>query len=300
MGIYDRDYYRNDGPSFLASITSTAPVCKWLIMVNVAVFILQMLDLRGVFGPRGMFTQAFVLDTAAPWEVWRLLTHAFLHDPGSFFHIFWNMLFLWWFGSDLEQYYGSREFLAFYLASALAGGLLYLLAAVTRVMDGGVALGASGAVTAVMVLTALHWPHKTILIFFILPVPIWLVVLFQVGKDLWQFLGNIQTGVAVAVHLGGALFAFAYYQLQLRLLNLLPDFRAWRARRGRPQLRVYREEEPVVAAAPRPAPTDADEHLEAKVDAVLEKVARHGRQSLSEAEHQLLLRAGELYKKRRK
>jgi hypothetical protein len=138
------------------------------------------------------------------------------------------------------------------------------------------------------------------LIFFILPVPIWLVVIFQVGKDLWQFLGNIQTGVAVSAHLGGAFFGFLYYRFQLRLLSLLPDFSAWRARRGRPRLRVYREEEPVVAAAPRPAPSDMDEHLEAKVDAVLEKVARHGRQSLSEAEHQLLLKAGEMYKKRRK
>lgn len=300
MGIYDRDYYRNDGPSFLGSITNTAPVCKWLIIMNVAVFIVQMIDLRGVFGPPEMLKRALALNPDTPLEVWRLLTHAFLHSPYSFFHIFWNMLFLWWFGTDLEQHYGSKEFLAFYLVSAVAGGLMYVLAAVTGIIGGGFGYGASGAVTAVMVLTALHWPNKTILVFFILPVPIWLIVIFQVGKDFWQFLGGLETEVAVGGHLGGALFGFLYYQFQFRLLNFLPDFRAWRARRGRPQLRVYREEEPVVAARPRVVPSDTDEHLEAKVDAVLEKVARHGRQSLSEAEHQLLLKAGEMYKKRRK
>ena len=50
----------------------------------------------------------------------RLLSYAFLHDPGDIFHILFNMLFLWWFGSDVEDLYGPREFLSFYLTAALA------------------------------------------------------------------------------------------------------------------------------------------------------------------------------------
>ena len=63
MGIYDRDYYRNEGPSFLGSITSTTQVCTWLIVINVAVFFVQMMDLRGAFGPPLAFTRAFDLTT---------------------------------------------------------------------------------------------------------------------------------------------------------------------------------------------------------------------------------------------
>jgi membrane associated rhomboid family serine protease len=331
MGIYDRDYYRNEGPSFLGSITSTSSVCKWLIIINVAVFIIQMLDFRGVFGPRGGFTRAFDLTTGAAvrlapeqlrgldpdearevlrahdaeatrpgvlqGQVWRLLTYAFLHSPLAFFHIFWNMLFLWWFGSDVEELYGSREFLTFYLVSALAGGVAYVVAQVSGIVGSGAALGASGAVTAVMVLAALHFPTRVIMLFFVIPVPIWLIVVYQVGKDFWEFLGGFDTGTAVAVHLGGAAFAFAYFQLQLRLLSFVPNFRAWRVRRNRPRLRVYREEEPVAAPAPRAAAPDRDEQLEAKVDAILAKVAR--KENLTDKEQQILQRASEVYKKRR-
>ncbi len=336
MGIYDRDYYRNEGPSFLGSITSTTQVCTWLIVINVAVFIVQMMDLRGAFGQPLAFTSAFDLTTGlAPraadgqagddvrgfgqpdgrafhpprdepgrsgvlqGQVWRLLSYAFLH--GGFAHIFWNMLFLWWFGSDVEQIYGSREFLAFYLVSALLGGVAFVLTQLAGLIGPGSCVGASGAVTAVMVLTALHFPTRTILLFFILPVPIWLFVVYQVGKDFSTFLSGIDTEVAVTVHLGGAAFAFAYYKLQFRVLNFLPDFRAWRRQRSRPKLRVYREEEPVAAPAPRTAAAaaDLDEHLEAKVDAVLAKVAKHGQNSLTDNERQILLRASEVYKKKR-
>ena len=70
--------------------------------------------------------------------------------------------------------------------------------------------------------------------------------------------------------------------------------------RSRPKLRVYRPEprpEPVTAAVPRSEP---DAHLEEELDAVLEKVARHGRDSLTERENQILMRASEIYKRRRK
>src|SRR5262249_38031328 len=68
MGIYDRDYYRNEGPSFLGSITGTPAVCKWLIMINVAVFIVQLIDARGNPAAGGEFTRTFELNTGiAAW-----------------------------------------------------------------------------------------------------------------------------------------------------------------------------------------------------------------------------------------
>jgi membrane associated rhomboid family serine protease len=316
MGIYDREYYRREGPSFLRSFSDTGSVCKWLIIINIAAFVVQLLTKpQGILGiDQGPFTEALDLDVRAVLhgEVWRLLTHAFLHSPMTPWHILFNMLFLWWFGNEIEGMYGSREFLAFYLTAALVGGLAYVgweaavnWEAITGPASDGMprlaAYGASGAVTAVLVLYACHFPTRTILLFFMLPVPIWLLVVISVGLDAFRMLSGNSEGIAVTAHLGGAAFAFGYYKGQWRLLNLWSWLRSRRL--TRPRLRVYREEEaprpraPVsVAAAPK---KDVDEHLEAKLDEVLEKVARFGQDSLTDSERQILFRASEVYKKRR-
>src|SRR5947208_1266866 len=121
MGIYDRDYYRREGPSFLGTISSRGMMSWWLVGINVLVFILQLLA-----QPRGMppgaeemlrhlppdqipdqiqdqirrmvsnpVTDALILDATKVLhgEVWRLLTYAFLHSTFALDHIFWNMLF---------------------------------------------------------------------------------------------------------------------------------------------------------------------------------------------------------------
>jgi membrane associated rhomboid family serine protease len=251
----------------------------------------------------GWFTESFDLNPVAVLhgQVWRLLTHAFLHDPSSIMHILFNMLFLWWFGSDVEDLYGPREFLAFYLTSAVFAGVIYVVSAHFWMRDATAALGASGAVMAVMVLCACHYPHRTILLFFFLPVSIWLLLIFYLAQDAYVFLMKQQNGTAVAAHLGGALFGWVYYQQNWRLTNLrLPQLRGWRRQLFRPRLRVYREEEvrtPVrVPAATAPV---EDEQLEAKMDAILEKISRVGKDNLTDSEKELLLRASEVFRRRR-
>lgn len=330
MGIYDRDYYRRDGHSFLGSFTERGTVCKWLIGVNVACFLLQMVTMRpvaripefpdappevrdvvrmmGRAAPQqSIFEEAFVLDTDKVWhgQVWRLLTYAFLHSTAGVMHILFNMLFLWWFGSDVEDLYGPREFLAFYLVSAIVGGLVYTLTPLIGLGQHGVCVGASGAVTAVLVLCAIHYPTRIIYLFMFLPVPIWAFVAFSVAQDAFAMLSHTGGQVAVGVHLGGAAFAFAYYKRHWRLTTLLPDVQAWRKRRTQPRLRVYREVEadtptPVgVPAAPPPVAQFDDEQLEAKMDAVLEKISRVGKENLTDGEREVLRRAAEVFKRRR-
>jgi membrane associated rhomboid family serine protease len=309
MGIYDREYYRREGPSLLGSLTGRAQVCKWLIIINIAAFILQLLTAN--HGNGGLFTDAFELDVQKVVEsgqVWRLLTYAFLHLPSDIWHIVINMLFLWWFGNDLEEVYGSREFLAFYLVSAVVGGLAYTaqgwIGHVYWHNPYGRCLGASGAVMAVMILCACHFPGKTVLVFFILPMPIWLMAVIWVALDAFRLLGNRAGEIAVTVHLGGAAFGFAYFKMQWRLTSLWSSLGNWQRRRNRPKLRVYRPETEEEAPMPTPvsvaAPgSDLDEHLEAKLDAVLEKVAKTGQASLTDGERQILMRASEVYKRRR-
>lgn len=304
MGIYDREYYRNEGPSFLGSLAAHGRVCKWLIIVNVGVYILQLLTASA--GPRsgGLITDAFVLDVreVMQGQVWRLLTYAFLHSPDSVMHVLFNMLFLWWFGTDVEDLYGPKEFLWFYLISAFLGGVTFQLGWLLGITPRAeVCLGASGAVTAVMVLCACHFPTRVIYMFFMLPVPIWLFVLFQVSQDLFGVLGASNANTAFTVHLGGAAFGFLYHWNNWRVLNWMPNLGSLQRQRARPNLRVYRDEEPmsplpVASAAP---PADVDEQIEAKVDALLEKVARVGKNNLTASEQEFLMRASEIYRKRR-
>jgi membrane associated rhomboid family serine protease len=301
MGIYDRDYVRREGPSFLGSFTERGTVCKWLIIINIGAFVLQMVTRTADKQP---FTDAFVLDVprVLHGEVWRLFTYAFLHSTGTVWHIVFNMLFLWWFGSDVEDLYGPREFLAIYCTSILLGGVAFVASMKFWYPPDQMApcLGASGAVTTVLVLCAIHYPTRIIYLFFFLPVPIWVFVIFSVAYDAFGFLGQVNSGTAVAVHLAGAAFGFAYHKFNWRLMTLWPQLRTWKRSRAKPRLRVYREEEsptPVTVAAP--AAAAEDEQLEAKMDAILEKISRTGKDSLTDSERQLLLRASEVFKRRR-
>jgi membrane associated rhomboid family serine protease len=325
MGIYDREYYRKEGPSYLDALIPSGQVCKWLIGINILVFILQLVtkpsmqelqnapvfqNVEGVQPSEvmaqvqrsfwGPVSDSLMLDSEKVnhGQVWRLLTYSFLHSPFSWTHIFFNMLFLWWFGSEIEEMYGSKEFLAFYLLSAVVGGLAFQVQALAQAKE-MFCVGASGAVTALLVLYAFHFPHATILLFFFVPVPIWLLVIFEVGQDAFQLLGGTHTSIAVSVHLGGAAFAALYYNFQWRVTSVWQGVPSWRRQRAKPKLRVYHPEEEVPVAVPSIPAGDLDEHLDAKLDAVLEKLSRYGRESLTESERDILLRASEIYKKKR-
>ena len=311
MGIYDRDYVRREGPSYLGSFLERGRVCKWLIGINVAVFFLQ-LATRGAEG-MGWFTNALdlnVYEVVFHGQLWRLLTHAFLHDVMSPWHILFNMLFLWWFGSDVEDLYGPREFIAIYLVGGLASAVAYVVTslpvvlALTDPAESPAAIGASGAVTAVLVIFACHYPTRIIYVMWFLPVPIWLFVIFTVLHDAYSLVGRFETGVAVAGHLGGAAFGYLYYKMTWRLSGLWPQFTKWNKRRSQPKLRVYREDDPptpvsVTASAPPSSPALEDEHLEAKMDAILEKISREGKETLTDSDKAILQKASELLRKKR-
>ncbi len=304
MGIYDRDYYRREGPSFLGSFVERGKICKYLIAINIVCFIVQMVTVERVPGRRPVepFTDALLLnvDKVLSGEVWRLLTCAFLHSPDSLFHIVFNMLFLWWFGQQVEEDYGPREFLAFYLVSAVLSSIVFVAAAEVG-LHGKLALGASGAVTAVMVLFALHYPRQIIYLFFVVPVPIWGLVVFMVAKDALNLFGRPEgNNIASSAHLGGAAFGFAYYKAHLTLTGWLSSVRGWRRRRASPSLRIYREDEPAAPVAVAATANQSElARLREEVDLILEKISLVGKDNLTEHERQVLLRASEVLKRQR-
>ena len=222
-------------------------------------------------------------------QVWRLLTCAFCHDRLSIWHILFNMLMLYWFGTRLERMYGSREFLLFYLTAAVCSSLAYVgLALYTD--SNTPAIGASGAVMGVMMLYVIFYPNETILIFWVIPVPLWLLLSVYVLYDLHPVLlalagDRVFTGVAHAGHLGGLAFGFIYWKWSLRLEAVFG--RATR-RWPRHEQAPYREREIL--------PFTERDALSERVDEVLQKISEQGKESLTDEERDILIRASEKFR----
>jgi membrane associated rhomboid family serine protease len=131
----------------------------------------------------------------------------FTHSPGNFFHIIFNMFGLWMFGKVLEQFWGGKRFLNFYLICGIGGAILHLL--MQYIMGNyGPAVGASGAVMGIFVAFAYLFPNTPLMLMFI-PVPIkakWLVM----GLIAFDLFGGFSGGGNIAhfAHLGGAITGF--------------------------------------------------------------------------------------------
>lgn len=319
MGIHDRDYYREDEGGFLANFSRSGQVTKSLIAITVVAFVIQLATQPGHRLPgAGPFTEWLQLvgDRVLQGEVWRLITCGFLHDTSDPLHIIFNMLILYFVGRELEERYGGREFLAFYLISLVVASLAFMGAAALQINRTTLAspmVGASGGVLAALMLVILHDPKRKVLLFFVLPVPLWALGVFFVGYDLIGMFsrpaqGEMAKQTAFVAHLGGAAFAALYFLAKVRITALFPGWASKTAQRAQPRLRVRREEddsEPDLPEPPEPLPPpksepDVDEHLEAQLDAVLAKVAKQGQGSLTSAERAILHRASEVYRRRRR
>lgn len=307
MGIYDREYYR-DGSGPWQWFAGPAPATRTLIALNVAIYLLQILFRLPLQEWLGATSSGILRE----FRLYELVTASFLHSPRDVFHIIWNMLFLWWFGSELESLLGSREFTLFYLASAVLSTLGWALIDAALGDSRSVMIGASGAVTAVAVVITLLFPNRKILLFFIFPMPLWAFLVLYLGNDAFALLAQIQgapgSGRAFAAHLTGAACGFLYKQSGIRLQHL-------RWPRFRPRLRVIVPDrrEPVrpraVSSLHRPEsarqsrePASSlltQEQLDAQLDLVLAKIAREGRDALNEAERRVLDEASRRARQRR-
>ncbi|HVK14790.1 MAG TPA: rhomboid family intramembrane serine protease [Gemmataceae bacterium] len=313
MGIYDRDYYREDSRWGNPFARSQATIL--LVILYVGLYVAQIASREDAPRiarnqvPVGKMTETLQLDPEAVFrgEVWRVASYALVHDPWHFWHVVFTGVFLAWIGHQVEDLYGWKEYVAFFVLTTLIGGVVYCGVAALA-PDVPVLLGPSGAVTAILVLFALHYPSRTISVFFFLPVPVWLIVAVYAVLDVSGMSHGTANPAAVAVHAAGAAFAFLYHTYTLRVLNWLPSRRERTARRTpAPRVRVPREQpqpEPAAAAAAQGAAGGSsvggfDEHLEAKLDEVLAKVTKFGKESLTDSERDILLRASEIYKKRR-
>jgi len=287
MGLYDREYYREERQSSLWGRSYS--VVGALIVVNVAIFLIDALFTSG-----NQIHQALRLslgDLARPWLWWRFLSYGFVHV--DFFHILVNMLGLWFLGRDVEGLYGRGEFLRLYLVLLVVGGLAW--AVVARLLgaeETAAVWGASAAVTGVIVLFALHFPGRTVLLFPIpIPLPAWVMGLLVVGIDVVGALRRTETPAAYSVHLAGAALALLYFGLHWNFGRLGSLF-SWRSLRSRRGLRLHEPESEPEA--------DQQAQLNEEVDQILEKISREGEASLTRRERRTLENASREYQRRRK
>jgi membrane associated rhomboid family serine protease len=267
-------------------------VTPWVLRLLVANALVYLLTIT-VFTGRWFFEWFAFSPSLIVQQPWTAVTYVFLH--GSFFHLAFNMLWLFFFGRDVEDWMGGTAFARYYLLCGLGGAAASF--AFLPIAPVNMVVGASGAVFGVALAFAVRWPDAKMFIF-PLPVPIkvkWLVIGF-VSLDLLAGLGRASDGIAHFAHLGGFLAGLGY----LRLGNALPSRTAVTVHRepvrvlAHPTAQTAEEEEEVPAQAPpaRP-PLPYDE-----VDRVLDKISATGLESLSPKERKLLDEMSERLRKR--
>jgi len=180
------------------------PIVKNLIIINVLVFLTQMMfDRQYLITPRiGLWPIGYPY-----FKPYQIVTHMFTH--GSITHIFFNMFSLWLFGRVLENVWGGKRFLFFYLVSGLGAAAFHLLIQ-HLTGSGSLTVGASGAIMGVIVAFAYLFPNTELFLLFI-PFPIkakWLAIAY-VAIDLFSGIANAEgDNVAHFAHLGGAITGF--------------------------------------------------------------------------------------------
>ncbi len=187
------------------------PVVKNLIILMIIVFLLQkIIELSQIDFYRYSLIYYFALVPILVWEkyfLWQLVTYLFLH--GGVFHLFFNLLGLWMFGGELENFFGSKRFLRYFLFCGIGAGICTLIftpLAYQRIP----VIGASGAIYGILFAYGWLFPNRLIYLYFLFPIPAkYFVILF----GLIEFFSSLEGpggGVSHLTHLGGLLFGLLY------------------------------------------------------------------------------------------
>ena len=279
MGLYDREYAQE--PQQGIHLQPPQSITVRLVLINVCVYLVQIF--------MEDFSNWFVLEAdwfKSPWKVYCLLSYGFLHDTKGIQHILFNMIMLWMFGREIESLYGRRQFLLFYLWAIVFAGLFWSLSEMSMGRGDASMLGASGGISALFVLFAMHYPHRQVLLFFVIPMPMWLVALFFVGQDIY---GSIYrtSNIAFTAHLAGAVAGLYFYKFKFSPFAWIADRFSGAKVRRRPNLRLH---EP-----------DYEEDLseDPRQEEILRKINEQGMDSLTDSERRYLERASERYRRNR-
>jgi membrane associated rhomboid family serine protease len=213
--------------------TDLPVVTRNLLIANVVVFVLQYLlhdsttfavTQHFALWPWGKSISGALADgqvITVGFEVWQLVTYAFLH--GSFTHILFNMFALYMFGGTIERTFGARNFLIYYFVCAIVAAVAQLVVVQWFTHGFYPTIGASGAIFGLLLAFGMLYPHeKMMLIFLPIPMPAWLFVTGYAVIELVMGVTGTQAGVAHFAHLGGMLGGYAMIQYWRGKLPIKP------------------------------------------------------------------------------
>ncbi len=269
-----------------------------------------------------MAVHTWILRVPEYW--WQFLTAGFAHAPNSLGHVAFNMLALVMFGyglmlgigpdgmgimrgENVEQKLGKLEYLAFYLATIIIGNITFCVINYANGSYQSSALGASGGVTGVVILFALLYPHKTMLLMGIIPMPMWAIGVLIILSDAMGNHGYGNSNVAYSIHLTGAAFAALYYfvflQNGIKMTRPLVILGTLLFAEKKPQVKIY-DEPPAQdrdALPVRPAQkNEAEIEFERRLDEILDRIGEVGESGLTSEERKFLHEASRRYKNKYK
>ena len=280
MGIYDRDYHRNErreGGGVFAQLT---PVVKWLLILNLGIYFLD-LFVKGDAedGPLRRFGVFAIQSAVFEGRIWEFITFQFLH--GNVAHVLFNCLGLFFFGPWMERWWGSLNFLTFYLLCGAAGAAFFTLLAMLGVVPNRHLVGASAGLYGILIGVAVIGPNTRVALLFP-PVELSMrqlviaLMIVSTGSILLKLGGN-EGGEAG--HLGGAILGF----ILMRFPQLLGRGATMEIARARTISRT-----PVAKLRPR---SMMEKDQDSAVDVILDKISREGFQSLTPDERDFLQKA---------
>ena len=276
-----------------------------LIIINGLVFAVLII-LRAIFfitqSPAyALILRWLALSSDGPtllYHPWTLLSYAFVHE--GFLHIVFNMLNLYWFGQLIREYLGDRRLVSLYILGALAGALLFLLAynfvPALQPYVGQSVIGASAAVTAVIVAAATLLPDFTFMLFILGPVKIKWIATAVVLISLAGINGGNPGGEIS--HLGGALLGFFFIKRLKAGSDMGTPVVAVGEWVGRlfsqgPSMRVTHRQAAAATRVGSSKGTGSSAAGQDEIDLILDKISHSGYESLSKDEKQKLFRASQ-------
>ena len=304
MNYYTRNYSQQNPFENLKSFFKSKNVLVRLIIINIAVWLgIMFLDvLFDLFNAN--FIENVISWLAVPaylgkllFRPWTLITYMFLHY--DFWHILFNMLWLYWFGRIFLEYLNERQLFTTYILGGLAGALFYILTfnIFPKFQDAyinSVALGASASVMAIVVAISYYVPNYRINLMFFGPVKIFYIAVISIVMDVIM-IRSANSGGHLA-HLGGAIWGFYYIYVLRKGFDMSKYFDGFSFNKiiasfKKPKKTKFKN----VYTNTRPV-KDEDFNYEKKknqksIDEILDKISKSGYESLSKEEKELLFKA---------
>jgi membrane associated rhomboid family serine protease len=196
---------RPSGISYSFGPGPITPAVKWLIIANVAMFVVTSLH-PPLIETLGLSPELFL----EKFQIWQLATYMFLHGGPA--HLLFNMLGLWMFGVELERLWKTHLFLKYYAITGIGAGLTVIAVGLIPTAWGlqtyfASTIGASGALYGLLMAFAFYFPDRPILMFLLFPIPAKYFVMI-VGA--LAFYSAPRSQVSEAAHLGGLIFGYIY------------------------------------------------------------------------------------------